>query len=67
MIEITLSPTVAVNHYKMADVAIIHGLLVLITGVLLTLRLRKRILRLVHVTLGVLTSFYALLTYLITP
>jgi presenilin-like A22 family membrane protease len=58
-----------VNHYRMADVAIIHGLFVLLTGLmLLSLKLRNRwILRIVHAVLGVMTSFYALLTYLITP
>jgi len=58
-----------VNHYKMADVAIIHGFFVLLTGVLLiTLKSRYRgVVKVVHVVLGVMTSFYALLTYFITP
>ena len=53
----------------MADVAIIHGFFVLLTGILLmTLKSRYRgIVKVVHVVLGVMTSFYALLTYFITP
>jgi hypothetical protein len=53
----------------MADVAIIHGFFVLLTGLMLmSLKLRNRgTLRVVHAVLGVMTSFYALLTYLITP
>jgi len=63
-----------VNHYKMADMAIYHGILVLLTGILLfSVRYYKvsagivRVLRLTHVTIAILTSIYGLLTYLITP
>ncbi len=58
-----------VNHYKMADISIIHGFLVLFSGFLLILihsKIRKYI-RTIHITLGILASIYGLLTYLITP
>lgn len=65
---------VQVNHYRIADISIYHGVLVLATGTLLLLsrymRLTPnsiRVIRLVHVVLGVLTSIYGLLTYLVTP
>lgn len=65
---------VQVNHYKVADISIYHGVLVLVTGsVLLLSRFYRippgtlRMVRLIHVVLGVLTSIYGLLTYLITP
>jgi hypothetical protein len=53
----------------MADVAIIHGFLVLLTGLMLLIvksKHRKSI-RTIHVTLGVLTSVYGLITYIFTP
>ncbi|MHC1586691.1 MAG: hypothetical protein ACXQTV_04015 [Candidatus Hecatellaceae archaeon] len=64
------------NHYGLADVAILHGALTLITGfILLALRLgwvRLGVkaagpLRLIHVALGVLTAFYGLAVYLTPP
>ncbi len=57
-----------INHYKMADVAIIHGFLVLLTGLmLLTVKRYRKSVRAIHVTLGILTSIYGLITYLFTP
>ena len=65
---------IQVNHYRMADISIYHGVMVLGTGVLLLIARYYRLspdsiraLRLIHVVLGVLTSIYGLLTYLITP
>jgi len=66
--------TIEVNHCKMADLAITHGVLVLLTGIILIIVRRVqlhpnilRYLRLVHVVLGMLTSIYGLLTYLVAP
>lgn len=55
-----------VSHYRMADVSIIHGFLVLLTGIML-LKFKKRSLRVFHATLGILTSIYGIITYLVTP
>lgn len=48
----------------MADLAVIHGLFVLITGLILLLiksKIRQSV-RVIHISLGVLTSIYGLLT-----
>jgi len=57
---------IVVSHYKMADLSILHGSLVLLTGLIL-IKIKKRSLRIVHATLGILTSIYGLITYLVTP
>jgi hypothetical protein len=53
----------------MADIAIAHGFLVLLTGLMIMVAKSKvkRSIRAVHITLGILTSVYGLLTYLVTP
>ncbi len=53
----------------MADISIIHGLFVIISGILLILVRSwiRKYLKAVHITLGVLTSIYGLLTYIVTP
>ena len=58
-----------ISHYKMANITIAHGFLVLLTGLMLIVVKSKvkRCIRAVHITLGILTSIYGLLTYLITP
>ena len=58
-----------ISHYKMADIAIAHGFLVLLTGLMIMVAKSKvkRSIRAVHITLGILTSVYGLLTYLVTP
>ncbi len=60
---------ILISHYKMADLAIAHGFLVLVTGLMLLFvkaGLRRNI-RAIHVSLGIMTSVYGLLTYLVTP
>jgi hypothetical protein len=57
-------------HCRLADVAVIHGLLTVVTGLLLLAmrmwRIGKHIgdLRMLHIVLGLLTSLYAAILYL---
>ncbi len=69
-----LQPLIIVDHYRVANLAIIHGLIVLLTGLLMMLNLKLKLspsiikhARLIHVVSGFLTVFYGTLTYIITP
>ncbi len=65
---------ISFNHYRLADVSIFFGALTVATGVTLLLarwvRLKPnhiRLLRLIHLTLGIVTGIYGILTYLTPP
>ncbi|MEM1545983.1 MAG: hypothetical protein QXY40_02835 [Candidatus Methanomethylicia archaeon] len=59
----------SIIHCKLADVAVIHGVLTLLTGLLLAAMRIRRIgkhisnVRTLHIILGLLTSFYAAILY----
>jgi hypothetical protein len=59
----------SIIHCKLADVAVIHGLLTLATGLLLLAMRMLRVgghvgdLRMLHTLLGLLTSLYAAILY----
>jgi len=65
---------VVFNHYRLADISITFGACTMATGIMLLLArwlnlkpTHIRIMRLIHLTIGIITGIYGILTYLTPP